>query len=81
MRPWPIPNWLQLVAWGNYYRQRGQSGPQLERETATVLGGFATVESIAYGHAAAGQGAASHGEGRTWAQKIGRSDYENGASY
>jgi MFS family permease len=33
----------------DYYRQRGQSGPALEQETATVLGGFATVESIAYG--------------------------------
>jgi hypothetical protein len=33
----------------DYYRQRGQSGPQLEQETATVLGGFATVESIAFG--------------------------------
>jgi MFS family permease len=33
----------------DYYRQRGQSGPQLEQETATVLGGFATVESVAFG--------------------------------
>ena len=33
----------------DYYQQRGQSGPELAQETATVLGGFATVESIAYG--------------------------------
>jgi MFS family permease len=33
----------------DYYRQRGQSGPTLEQETATVLGGFATLESVAYG--------------------------------
>jgi hypothetical protein len=33
----------------DYYRQRGQSGPVQEQETATVLGGFATLESVAYG--------------------------------
>jgi MFS family permease len=32
-----------------YYQQRGQSGPVQQQETATVLGGFATLESIAYG--------------------------------
>jgi hypothetical protein len=32
-----------------YYVQRGQSGPDLQQHTATVLGGFATLESIAYG--------------------------------
>jgi MFS family permease len=33
----------------DYYQQRGQSGPMLQQETATVLGGFAKYESIAYG--------------------------------
>jgi MFS transporter, DHA2 family, multidrug resistance protein len=33
----------------DYYRQRGQSGPPLEQQTATILGGFATVESVAFG--------------------------------
>jgi hypothetical protein len=33
----------------DYYQQRGQSGPFQAQETATVLGGFATYESIAYG--------------------------------
>jgi hypothetical protein len=33
----------------DYYQQRGQSGPTQQQETATVLGGFATYESIAYG--------------------------------
>jgi hypothetical protein len=28
---------------------RGQSGPVPEQQTATVLGGFATVESVAFG--------------------------------
>jgi MFS family permease len=32
-----------------YYQQRGQSVPSQQQETATVLGGFATVESVAYG--------------------------------
>ena len=31
------------------YQQRGLSGPALQQETETVLGGFAKVESIAYG--------------------------------
>jgi hypothetical protein len=42
-----VPEAAARVA--DYYRQRGQSGPVLEQETATVLGGFATVESVAYG--------------------------------
>jgi hypothetical protein len=33
----------------DYYRQLGQSGPTQQQETSTVLGGFATVESVAYG--------------------------------
>jgi MFS family permease len=33
----------------DYYRQRGLSGPALQQETGTVLGGFAKVESIALG--------------------------------
>src|SRR5262249_22248986 len=33
----------------DYYRQRGLSGPALQQETGTVLGGFAKVESIAVG--------------------------------
>jgi MFS family permease len=33
----------------DYYRQRGSSGPSLAQETGTVLGTFATVESVAYG--------------------------------
>ena len=33
----------------DYYQQRGLSGPALQQETGTVLGGFATVESVAYG--------------------------------
>src|SRR4029450_3825334 len=33
----------------DYYRQRGLSGPDLQQETATVLGGFVKVESIAVG--------------------------------
>jgi MFS family permease len=33
----------------DYYQQHGQSGAVLQQETATVLGGFATMESIAYG--------------------------------
>jgi MFS family permease len=32
-----------------YYRQRGLSGPDLQQETGTVLGGFAKVESVAAG--------------------------------
>jgi hypothetical protein len=33
----------------DYYRQRGLSGPALQHETGTNLGGFATIESIAVG--------------------------------
>ena len=33
----------------DYYRQHGLRGPELEHETGTVLGGFATVESVAWG--------------------------------
>jgi hypothetical protein len=33
----------------DYYQQRGLSGPSLQQETGTVLGGFATIESIAVG--------------------------------
>jgi MFS family permease len=33
----------------DYYRQRGQSGPELQQETGTVLGGFAKLESVAVG--------------------------------
>jgi hypothetical protein len=33
----------------DYYRQRGLSGPSLQQETGTILGGFATYESIAVG--------------------------------
>jgi MFS family permease len=33
----------------DYYRQRGVSGPALQQEAGTVLGGFAKVESVAAG--------------------------------
>ncbi len=33
----------------DYYQQRGLSGPSLQQETGRVLGGFATIESIAVG--------------------------------
>ena len=33
----------------DYYQQHGLSGPDLLEETGTVLGGFATVESVAWG--------------------------------
>jgi hypothetical protein len=33
----------------DYYQQRGLSGPALQREIGTVLGGFAKVESAAAG--------------------------------
>ncbi|MBV8347883.1 MAG: MFS transporter [Mycolicibacterium sp.] len=33
----------------DYYRQRGLSGPDLQQETGTVLGGFAKLESVAAG--------------------------------
>jgi hypothetical protein len=42
-----VPEAADLVA--DYYRQRGLSGPELQQETGTVLGGFAKVESIAVG--------------------------------
>jgi MFS family permease len=42
-----VPEAAARVA--GYYHQRGQSGPDLQQQTATVLGGFATLESIAYG--------------------------------
>jgi hypothetical protein len=42
-----VPEAAARVA--DYYRQRGQTGPDLEQETATVLGGFAKVESVAAG--------------------------------
>jgi MFS family permease len=32
-----------------YYQEHGLSGPALQQETGRVLGGFATVESIAFG--------------------------------
>ena len=34
---------------GEYYRQRGLGGPAVHRETSTVLGTFATLESTAVG--------------------------------
>jgi hypothetical protein len=34
---------------GDYYRQRGLSGPALQQEIDTVLGGFAKIESVAAG--------------------------------
>jgi MFS family permease len=33
----------------DYYQQRGLSGPSLQQETGRILGGFATIESIALG--------------------------------
>jgi hypothetical protein len=33
----------------DYFRQRGLSGAGLQQETSRVLGGFATVESVAHG--------------------------------
>jgi MFS family permease len=33
----------------DYYQQRGLSGPALQQEVGTVLGGFAKLESVAYG--------------------------------
>jgi MFS family permease len=33
----------------DYYRQRGLSGPALQQESGTVLGGFAKLESVAAG--------------------------------
>jgi hypothetical protein len=34
----------------DYFRQRGLSGAGLQQETSRVLGGFATVESVAHGY-------------------------------
>jgi len=34
---------------GEYFRQRGLTGPDLQQETSTVLGTFARVESVAVG--------------------------------
>jgi MFS family permease len=42
-----VPEAAARVA--DYYQQRGQSGPVQQQETATVLGGFAKLESVAYG--------------------------------
>jgi hypothetical protein len=33
----------------DYYRQRGLAGAEVQRQTSTVLGTFATVESVAVG--------------------------------
>jgi hypothetical protein len=33
----------------DYFRQRGLSGPALQQEASRVLGGFATLESVAHG--------------------------------
>ena len=43
----PVSEAADRVA--DYYRQRGQSGPALQQDTGTVLGGFAKVESVAAG--------------------------------
>jgi MFS family permease len=43
----PVSEAADRVA--EYYQQRGLSGPALQQETGTVLGGFAKVESAAYG--------------------------------
>jgi MFS family permease len=43
----PVSEAASSVA--DYYRQRGLSGPDLQQETGTVLGGFAKVESVATG--------------------------------
>jgi MFS family permease len=43
----PVPEAADRVA--DYYRQRGLSGPAVQQETGTVLGTFATVESVAVG--------------------------------
>jgi MFS family permease len=42
-----VPEAAARVA--DYYEQRGLSGPDLQQETGTVLGGFAKVESVAVG--------------------------------
>jgi MFS family permease len=43
----PVSEAADRVA--DYYRQRGQSGPDLQQETGTVLGGFVKLESAAAG--------------------------------
>ena len=43
----PVSEAADRVA--KYYQQRGLSGPALQQETGTVLGGFAKVESVAAG--------------------------------
>jgi MFS family permease len=43
----PVSEAADRVA--DYYQQRGLSGPALQQETGTVLGGFAKVESVAAG--------------------------------
>jgi MFS family permease len=43
----PVSEAADRVA--DYYQQRGLSGPALQQETGTVLGGFAKVESVAVG--------------------------------
>ena len=43
----PVSEAADRVA--EYYQQRGLSGPALQQETGTVLGGFAKVESVAAG--------------------------------
>ena len=43
----PVSEAADRVA--EYYQQRGLSGPALQQETGTVLGGFAKLESVAAG--------------------------------
>jgi MFS family permease len=43
----PVSEAADRVA--DYYRQRGLSGPSVQQETGTVLGGFAKLESVAAG--------------------------------
>jgi hypothetical protein len=43
----PVSEAAERVA--NDYQQRGLSGPALQQETSTVLGTFATIESVAVG--------------------------------
>jgi MFS family permease len=43
----PVSEAADRVA--DHYQQRGLSGPALQQETGTVLGGFAKVESVAVG--------------------------------
>jgi hypothetical protein len=44
-----LPAFCSPASPTNYYRQRGLSGPSLQQEIGTVLGGFAKVESSAAG--------------------------------